>query len=83
MNWLKNYALTSIAFFAYLIPFFLLLLSDVIDSLDGWLRYDLDLSRTITDVLLTFVLCQPTILLLVYRKRLAKIWKHLDLGRLD
>ena len=83
MNWLKNYALASLAFFSYLSPFLLLWITGLAYEIKFWLQYDVGLGDEVLSVLLTFLMAQPTILLLVYRRRLAKIWKHLDLGRLE
>ena len=88
MYWLKNYIFTSLTFLAYMSPLFFIVAfevyeADVFDDLFRWIRYDLDMSKGFTDVFMLWLYCQPTILLFVYRKRLAKIWKHLDLGRLD
>ena len=65
-------------------PTFMLIVFGIADELYDFIDDDLGLTDNYLIFLITiFCILQPTILLLVYRKRLAKIWKHLDLGRLD
>ena len=88
MYWLKNYIFTSLTFLAYMSPLFFIVAFEVYEAavfidLEHWIRYDSDMGKRFTDVFMLWIWCQPTILLLVYRKRIAKFWKFLDLGRIE